>query len=154
MVSNQWRGVSMARVGKTNRVPKTRAGGTWTEAAFWGFIRSGIRRLSTSWPPISKVKLQYRRPYSGPNARQKWEYQCALCGEWFPEAVTVGGKRQSIIHIDHIVPCGELSSWDELRVFAERLFVEEDGLRVTCKDCNQARKREVAEKMKGASCSF
>ena len=35
---------------KTDRVPRTRAGGTWTEAGFWGFLRSGVRELVSGHP--------------------------------------------------------------------------------------------------------
>lgn len=130
----------MGRIAKTDRVPRTRAGGAWTEAAFWGFLRSGLRRMSTRWPPLSNVLKVHRRPYDGPNTQQKWEYQCALCGEWFPQAVTRNGKRKPMIEVDHIDPCGTLKSFADLAVFAERLFCEIDKLRVTCVACNQSRK--------------
>lgn len=117
---------------KTNRVPRTRAGGTWTEAAFWGYVRSGFRQMSLRWPPISDVMRQVRRPYVGPNKRQKWEYQCGGCGGWFM------GRE---VHTDHIVPCGSLKSWDDVRGFLERLFVEADGLRVLCEACHKQKTR-------------
>ena len=121
----------MARAPKTQRVPRTCAGGRWTEAGKWGFFRSGFRQLSMRWPPIADVMKRNRRPYSGPDRRTKWEHQCELCGEWFP------AKH---IEVDHIVPCGTLKSWDDVRGFLERLFCEPEGLRKACITCNQKRK--------------
>lgn len=119
------------RIGKTNRVPKTRAGNKWTEAAYWGFIRSGLRLMSRRWPPLSDVMKESRRPYNGANKRQKWEYECQLCRGWF------SAKE---IEVDHIEKCGSLKSLDDVRGFVERLFCETDKLRVTCKECNQSRR--------------
>lgn len=123
----------MGRRPKTDRVPRTRASGQWTEAAFWGFIRSGLRQLSQRWPPLSDVMKQSRRQYHGENKRQKWEYQCALCGNWF---------AAKAIEVDHVLPCGSLKSLDDLPQFVGRLFCETDNLRVTCVECNQARKKQ------------
>ena len=65
--------------------------------------------------------------------RQKWEYQCAACCEWF---------KGTEIHVDHIVPCGTLKSFADLPTFAERLFCEADGLRVLCHECHDKRRGE------------
>lgn len=122
----------MARKPKTNRVPKTRAGGEWTEAAFWGFLRSALRQASRRWPPIVRHVWQedgVRRDSQSENKRLKYEYWCSCCGEWFP-------KKE--IQVEHIEPCGKCSSWEEFRDFGERLFVEADRLRLYCRKCNQA----------------
>lgn len=119
------------RRGVTNRVPRTRAGGEWTEAAFWNFLRSGLRQLSRRWPPLVRHAANAaRREYSGPNARQKWEYQCSACCHWY---------MRKEIQIDHIVECGPLRSFADLSVFAERLFIEKEGLRVLCESCHEQR---------------
>lgn len=119
------------RRAKTSRVDRPRAGGEWTEAAFWGFLRSGFRQMSRRWPPIVRHALHAaRRPYVGPNARQKWEYSCAACGGWF------AGKE---IAVDHIEALGPLKSWDDVAGFLQRLFVEVDGLRVVCHVCHERR---------------
>lgn len=119
----------MIRRPKTSRVPRTRAGGTWTEAGYFGFLRSGLRQLSRRWPPIANTLRGNRRPYTGPNKRQKWEYLCTACGHWF------SAKEVSV---DHVTPCGRLSSMDDVRTFVERLFCESDGLRVVCNECHDA----------------
>lgn len=119
------------RTPKTSRVPRTRAGGEWTEAAFFQFLRSGLRQMSRRWPPLVRhVWLASRRPSLSTNRRLKWEFRCASCGLWY--------KRDDM-QADHIIPCGSLRSWDDLSVFAERLFCEAAGLRIYCADCHQAR---------------
>ena len=118
---------------KTNRVPRTRAGGQWTEASYWSFIRSGLRQLSMRWPPLRDIMRRDRRPYSGPDKRTKWEHRCEMCGEWHP------AKR---IEVDHIDPCGSLKSFDDLPGFCARLFCEADNLRKLCEACNQRRKSQ------------
>jgi 5-methylcytosine-specific restriction endonuclease McrA len=125
------------RKGKTDRVPKTRAGGEWTEAAFWGFIRSNIRRTSRNWPPLARLALQEaRRPYQGENKRQKWEFQCADCTNWF---------KRTEVEVDHKVPCGQLKSFADLATFYERTFCETDGLRVLCEGCHLIRTNKSKE---------
>lgn len=117
----------MGRRPKTMRVPRTRAGSEWTEAAFWGFIRSGLRQTSKRWPPRRQALIDARVPYIGGNKRRKWGYICAACN---------GEFKGTEVQVDHIVPCGTLKSWKELAIFAERLFCETDGLRVLCKSCH------------------
>jgi hypothetical protein len=113
---------------KTARVPRTRAGGEWSEAQFWSYLRSGLRQLSRRWPPIVRgVWLAGRRPYVGSNKRQRWEYQCEVCSGWF---------IRSDMEANHLHPCGSLRSWEEFATFAERLFVEVDGLRRECQRCH------------------
>lgn len=127
----------MPRKPKTNRVPRTRAGNEWTEAAFWGFIRSALRQASRRWPPIARHALEAsKRESQSDNKRLKWEYWCSACDEWFP--------RKSVI-VEHIEPCGTLKSWEDLSPFAERLFVEADGLTIHCKGCADAKTKAERE---------
>lgn len=113
----------------TKRILKERPRnhGTWTEAMFWGSIRSALRNKSRFWKPVAKCKLLHRRLYKGPNKRQKFEYQCNNCKNWFPE------KK---VAVDHIIPAGSLKNAQDLPAFVERLFVEIDGLQVLCNDCH------------------
>ena len=103
-----------------------------------GFVRSHVRRMSLAWPPRRDALKRGRRPYVGPNKRQKWEHQCALCGGWF-------AAKQ--IEIDHIEPCGELRSLDDLPRFVAVLLSEPDNFRVTCTTCNQSRSRKPARRL-------
>lgn len=119
------------------RVAKTRAGGRWTEARWWGFLRSGLRRMSVRWPPKADALRAARRAYVGPNKRRSWEYRCAACGGWF------AGKD---VAVDHVVPCGTLRSFADLAGFVERLFCEAGGFQVICTNCHAA--KTAAERTK------
>lgn len=108
-------------------IPKTRGGGRYTEAAFWAFVRSGLRQKWSRWGPRYDALAAARRPSKSSNLRLKWEFQCSQCKRWF---------AQKGVEVDHIVPCGSLRCWADLAGFAERLFVEVTGLRVVCKPCH------------------
>jgi len=109
---------------------KTRAGGTWTEARFFGFVRSNLRLLSRKWPPVHAAKNQARRAYVGENKRQKYEYQCSDC-----LAYHAGKETQ----VDHVTPAGSLKRFEDLPDFVSRLLCEAEGFRVLCKPCHQKR---------------
>lgn len=115
---------------KRVKVAKTRNAGTMTESAFWSFIRSGLRQKSRWWKPITQCKLAARRPYKGPNKRQKFEYQCNVCSNWFPE------KK---VNIDHVIPAGSLKCAQDLPGFVERLFCEIDNLQCICEKCHNVK---------------
>ena len=118
---------------RTTRKPKverTRNNGTMTESMFWSFIRSGLRQKSRWWKPITQCKLNAKRVYKGPLKRQKFEYQCNSCKNWFPE------KK---INVDHIHPAGSLNCANDLPGFVERLFCEVDNLQVLCEKCHDVK---------------
>ena len=112
---------------KEPRVVRTRNAGTMTESAFWSFIRSALRNKSMWWKPILQCKLSAKRTYKGPNKRQKFEYQCNKCKNWFPE------KK---VQVDHIIPAGSLNCAADLPGFVERLFCEKENLQVLCSGCH------------------
>jgi 5-methylcytosine-specific restriction endonuclease McrA len=115
------------KVVRVSRVVKNRNAGTMSESMFWSFIRSGLRQKSRWWKPITECKLRARRPYTGPLKRQKFEYQCNSCKNWYPE------KK---INVDHIHPAGTLTCANDLPGFVERLFCEQENLQVLCQDCH------------------
>jgi 5-methylcytosine-specific restriction endonuclease McrA len=123
----------------TRRVvtPKTRNAGTMTESAFWSFIRSALRQKSRWWKPITECKMKARRAYKGPLKRQKFEYQCNSCKQWFPE------KK---INVDHIIGAGSLNCATDLPGFVERLFCEQDNLQVLCTECHDKKTKLEKEK--------
>lgn len=110
------------------KAEKTRGNKNYTESAFWSMIRSGLRQKSRWWPPISLAKQNARRPYKGMNKRQKYEYKCNICNNWFPDKE---------VEVDHIIEAGSLQSGKDLEQFVERLFCEVEGLQVVCKSCHQ-----------------
>lgn len=118
---------------KKSKVLKPRNHGTMTESGFWGMIRSTLRQKSRWWKPIYECKLKNKRPYKGPNKRQKFEYQCNQCKKWFPE-------KQ--INVDHIIPAGSLTCANDLPGFVERLFTEINGLQILCSNCHDAKTKK------------
>jgi 5-methylcytosine-specific restriction endonuclease McrA len=122
--------------------PKTRNSGTMTESAFWSFIRSGLRQKSRWWKPITECKAKAKRKYIGSNKRQKFEYQCNQCKDWFPD------KK---INVDHICPAGSLNSAQDLPDFIERLFCEVDNLQVLCEKCHNIKTQNENGRRKRSS---
>lgn len=116
---------------------KTRNNNTMTDSAFWSFIRSALRQKSRWWKPIQQVKQEARRNYKGDNKRQKFEYQCSICKNWFPDKE---------VEIDHIIPAGSLTCGQDLEGFIERLFCEKDGLRCVCKTCHRKETNKIVKK--------
>ena len=127
----------VGEVVKKSKLIKTRNGGTMTNAMFWSFIRSALRQKSRWWRPITQCKMASRRPYKGTNKRQKFEYQCNQCKNWFLDKETA---------VDHKIPAGSLNSGDDLKGFVERLFCEEEHLQVLCKTCHDTKTK--LEKLK------
>lgn len=122
---------------KRTPVPKPRASGTMTEAAFWSFVRSGMRQKSRRWKPIYDCLAAARRPSkSKTNKRLKWEFQCAKCRKFY---------AQSDVSVDHIKPVGSLRSTSDLASFVSNLFCELDNLRVLCNVCHLKVTKEAKE---------
>lgn len=120
------------------RVERTRNGGTYTESQFWSMIRSTLRRRSMYWKPIKYALEAARRKYTGPNKRQKWEFQCADCGNWY---------IRKDVEVDHIQAAGSLKCYDDLPGFVERLFCEDpECYAVRCKKCHLKKTKEDGKK--------
>lgn len=102
----------------------------WSDARFWGFVRSGLRRLWTKYPNKYKALNAAKRRKEGVRGKQKYEYKCACCSRFF------AGKNVSV---DHIVPAGTLSCFDDLVPFCTKLFCELEGLQVLCYVCHKAK---------------
>lgn len=118
-------------------VAKSRNAGTMTESAFWSFIRSALRQKSRWWKPIAQAKSKAKRKYKGPNKRQKFEYQCNHCKEWFAD---------KHINVDHIIPAGTLRCAADLPGFVERLFCEVNNLQVLCNVCHNKKTQDEKSK--------
>jgi len=114
------------------RVSRHRNADTQTEAGYWGSVRSALRRAFRYWKPATQAKMAARRRYEGSNKRQRWEYQCAECEQFYMD---------KFVQIDHIIPVGSLKSGDDLKGFLERL-TPEDGFQVMCKECHQEKTNE------------
>lgn len=114
------------------RVTRTHAGGTWTKARYFSFIRSKLREGMRSYPVKQQVKVANRRKKK---SARRFEYNCADCRGWFPD---------SKIEVDHIEPAGSLKDYDDLPGFVRRLYCEADNLQILCKPCHN--KKTAAER--------
>lgn len=111
-----------------------------SEAAFWGFLRSGLRRMFRFWKPMLAAKAAVRRPYVGPNKRQKFELQCNHCKKWFIEKQT---------QIDHIIPVGQLLCWEDVLPFLQNLIPEDPKrFQILCLKCHQIKTNNERENRK------
>lgn len=117
----------------TPRGVKTRCDSTWSEARYFSFIRSALRKAFSKYPVKYKVKAEASRPYKGPDKRRKKEYQCNVCKKWFADKE---------VAIDHIEPCGSLKNYDDLPKFVSTLFCESDNLQVICTACHSQKTQE------------
>jgi 5-methylcytosine-specific restriction endonuclease McrA len=115
------------------KIARTRNSGTMTESQFWSMIRSALRQKSRFWKPIAQCKQNARRKYNGTNKRQKFEYQCNICKEYFPD---------KHINVDHIQPAGALNCSQDLPGFVERLFCGIENLQVLCESCHNDKTKE------------
>lgn len=115
------------------RTPPFKHYPAWSEAKFWSFVRSGLRSCYNKWPAKWDVLKAAKRAYSGEGKRQKWEYQCNSCKDWYV---------QKEISVDHIIPAGKLNNYEDIAGFVERLFVGADGLQVLCKTCHDLKTKE------------
>ncbi len=110
-------------------VEKPYAGGRWTLARYRAFIRTALQKASMKYPVKQDVLKAARRPITdaakAERPRCKWEYQCAVCGEWF-----FGDGVQ----VDHIEECGDIL--EDPGGYIGRMFCEEDGMQVLCAACH------------------
>ena len=112
-------------------VARTRAGGKWTEARYWAFIRSTLRHAWMKYPVKHDYKTRVRSEVEG--QKHRFEYPCEECGGEFPDKE---------VQVDHIKPAGSLNNAKDLPGFVTRLFCEEDNLQILCSDCH---KKKTAE---------
>lgn len=112
-----------------------------TDAAFWGKIRSALRKIWTSSQAhkdaINRAKIH------APEGRRKYKIKCPECGTLY----NLGGKieietskkgkykSRMIYHVDHKDECGSLKGFEDLAPFAHRLFHGEQE--VMCYFCHQ-----------------
>lgn len=104
-------------------------------ARYRTFVRSAMRRAWLKWPPRFEALKLARRPSQTGNKKQKWEFQCAICKQWYM------GKNVSV---DHITPWGKI--WElSLAEAWSRLLVGTGQLQVLCDDCHDQKTKRDAE---------
>jgi len=99
----------------------------WSQAKFFGYIRSGLRQKWMRWPPKFECLKSSRVEVEG-QGRTKYNYKCKKCGGLF---------KAKEVEVDHIEPAGSLRSFEEIEGFCRRLFVGKEKLRVVCKQCHK-----------------
>ncbi len=119
---------------RRSKVVKTRNSNTMSESAFFGWLRSRMRRLTIYWKPIQEVKKAAKVPYKGPNKRRKFSYVCNNCH-------TPVSDKECNVH--HVYPAGSLKSFADLSGFCERLFVEKDKLVLLCHKCHDLEHEKI-----------
>lgn len=128
--------VKKAATKRANKTPPFENYPEWSEARFFGFLRSALRSASSRYPPKYECLNNATRPYVGPDKRRKKERQCAICKGWFPTTQTSA---------DHIIPAGSLRNWDDLVPFVQRLFCAVDGFQCLCNECHSKKTKEERE---------
>lgn len=123
---------------KKSRVEKPFNHGTMSNAGFFSWIRSRLRKMSQAWKPIQEVKKEAKRPYIGENKRRKFSYECSRCLQLFSD-------KEVAVH--HIVPAGTLKSFDDIGIFCKNLFVEKNLLILLCDGCH-TKEHEELDKIK------
>lgn len=110
-----------------------------TEAMFRSWVRSQLRKLSQKWKPLYSSKKNKRLEATDID-RERWSdrikyvWECEECKDRVPD---------SLICVDHIVPCGSLRDIEkDAGPFLLRMLCEEDGFQMLCKKCHKVKTME------------
>lgn len=93
-------------------------------------LRYFLRRCWVKWPERSACIQSAKRPYVGDNKRQKWEYQCNICKNWYKWV-----KKEMVV--DHIIPAGTFLCDADYKTFIPGLFCDRSNLQVLCSNCHK-----------------
>lgn len=101
-----------------------------TEAAFWTYVRGGLRRGLWEKSPI---KLSYKnnnvgKPPEGYTGRAKTGTECALTGEW---------TGKSKLEVDHMDGHKSLLCWGDVLEFILHLIPPPDSLQLVDKEAHK-----------------
>lgn len=105
--------------------------GIWkNKTAYFQWLRGALRRIWNKSPLKINFLKEHRKRIPNPNPKGKtttiWGGDCEICGKTF---------RQNMLQVDHIVPAGKLSDWNDVTPFIQRLLAT-DNLRLLCKNCH------------------
>lgn len=115
-----------------------------TDAAFFGKIRSMLRKEWRNSQPYRDALKNAKRDYIGPGKR-KYVIQCEQCqDEYFlqqrveVESAKKGKMKEVLAYVvHHKAECGQLNSFSDLSIFAERLFCDSSELAILCYFCHK-----------------
>lgn len=121
----------------------------WSTSKYFSFLRSAIRGGAKRWPPKQEVlrdskvskpvldsagnKQYYKSGKRVGQLKTRLECKCAKCKKYYPV---------SNVEVDHLVPAGSLTSYEDLIPFIDRMFVPKNKLQVLCKQCHQKKTNE------------
>ena len=105
-------------------------GSIWkTEAGFYSWVRSQLRRGWSRHPVKNKFIQCNRFKMENAKGRMVWHLECSQCKQDTPQTKT---------QIDHIHPAGSLKTTEDIGRFVERLyFVTFDTIRAVCIPCHE-----------------
>jgi len=132
-----------------SKAKKTRNSNTWSEAKYWGSIRSALRKHFQYWKPIQAAKKLARVRVTG-WGKTRFGYVCSFCGNTFKDKHCV---------VDHKIPVGSLSQLSDLADFVANLTAEDPrAYQVLCHECHQTKtnleKKERTLKRSGQQSLF
>ena len=107
--------------------------GRWTEARYKAFKISALRAYMKRWEPLwdIKTKAKVGRMVNKRTGRLAEHYACAGCGGFFVS---------SDVQVDHIEPVVDpKDGFQDLDIFSDRLYCEEENLQVLCKECHKVK---------------
>lgn len=124
-------------------VSKPYNNGQWSVARFNAFIKGALRSASNRWGPKFSTMKKARV--------DRGVYRCiGYLRDSHNVRLSVKSKRN--VYVDHIHPVIDPSvgfmSWDET---IKRMFVEENGLQVLCKECHDNKTKEERAKRNDTS---
>lgn len=98
-----------------------------TEKQKYQRLRSALRRVTMqSYPVISEAKRLAKITITE-EGKTKVRYICSICNNNFNSAD---------VAVDHIVPAGSLTSFNDVEGFVTKLFCRIENLQVLCNDCH------------------
>lgn len=103
-----------------------------TRAAFFAYIRGGIRLIWSRYPgklEWKKSQLTTERPY-GYTGRGKSFGKCHYCGNMF---------TASALEVDHVAQAGSCNSWESAGQFLKNLLDCNDNWVLACKPCHKVK---------------
>lgn len=115
-----------------------------TDAAFFGKIRSMLRKEWRHSQPYRDAIKRAKKPYIGAG-RRKFSIACEQChieyaiGERIKVESAKAGIMKDVLayQIDHKIDAGSLKSFSDLSGFADRLFCSHNELQVLCYHCHK-----------------
>lgn len=102
-----------------------------TKAAFFSYLRSGIRRIWSQYPAkLEWKKSQMQEPPEGYTGRAKKLGQCHYCNEFF---------AASNLEVDHVEQAGSCNSWETAQNFLKSLLDCDNNWVLACKPCHKVK---------------